>query len=236
MRLASPRLLFVLHDDWPDICQFQPEWTSPRHHDLSVTEESLPFTAGALQKTFLLLFTSPMHLNSSSVLAFSVCLPPAQVKLPYSSQTACSFFVLPSVHFPLCSPLTDNYQSFCTQRKREWEMELRRLSLKTSQLPGSLSFRVTSYRIAPPVSWASRCLFSCSPRELIYYAPCHHDNFKYNCFVVAAAKTVISNCIPKLYSSLFPSSSSGRTTMGVSLSNTCIKNSETTTSGVGCSF
>jgi len=62
-----------------------------------------------------------MHLNSSTVLAFPVCFLPAQVKLPYFSQTACSLFVSPSVHFA-CVPCSLVAASLSALREQEIEL------------------------------------------------------------------------------------------------------------------
>lgn len=96
VRLTPAGLQLALREDWPDISQLQPSWSSPSCHDPSVTESNLPSTANVLQKTFLLLLTSPTHLNSSSVLAFPVWSLHAQVRLLYpSQQPAYSYFHLP---------------------------------------------------------------------------------------------------------------------------------------------
>lgn len=116
VRLASPG--FALHDDWPDICQFQPGWTSPSHHDLSVTEKSLPFTVSALQKAFLLLFTthaSQLQLSFGLPSLFPACPGKVAVFLPDSVLTLCFTFRT----LCLCSLLTGSCQPFCTQRTRD---------------------------------------------------------------------------------------------------------------------
>lgn len=161
VRLASPG--FALHDDWPDICQFQPGWTSPSHHDLSVTEKSLPFTASALQKAFLLLFTthaSQLQLSFGLPSLFPACPGKVAIFLPDSVLTLCFTFCT----LCLCSLLTGSCRPFCTQRTREQEMELI-VSEDQPALSGPSPSEQPPTGYPPPVSWTSWCLFSCSPKE-----------------------------------------------------------------------
>lgn len=96
---------------------------------------SIPLIANVLWKTLLLLFTSLIHLNSSRILAFPILSLHAQAKFLYSSQTVCSFLFSPSIQ-SVCIPYSLVSAWLPAHHSgRGWGVELRGLSLKTSQLP-----------------------------------------------------------------------------------------------------
>lgn len=195
VRLTPAGLQLALREDWPDISQLQPSWSSPSCHDPSVTESNLPSTANVLQKTFLLLLTSPTHLNSSSVLAFPVWSLHAQVRLLYPSQTACLFLFSPSLLFA-CIPYSLAAAWLPALRVEETEKQSwGHCPWRAANSLGALSFRAASYWI-PPTGFLKKLMSAFLKSKGVPLLLAFPDNFKCHHLTIAAAKAVTSYRIP----------------------------------------